>query len=89
MPILIGVSPRAWMMNGEATWNAPRAAAPLISVRRLNFGLKVEVMAFSGVALLLFLLGLDCRWLELQEIGLQDNWIVQGNARRLAAPGIV
>src|SRR5260221_532356 len=30
MPIRVAVSPRAWMMNGEATWNAPSAAAPLM-----------------------------------------------------------
>src|SRR5258708_27942616 len=34
MPILIGVSPRAWMMKGEATCSAPMAAPALISARR-------------------------------------------------------
>src|SRR5450631_3895639 len=48
MPIRTAASPRAWTMKGEATWKAPSAAAPLISVRRLNFGLKVcGVMIFS------------------------------------------
>src|ERR1700694_501620 len=44
MPIRIAVSPRAWMMKGDATWKAPSAAAPLIRVRRLNFGLKACVI---------------------------------------------
>src|SRR5258708_4250252 len=48
MPMRIAVSPRAWMMNGDATWKAPSAAAPFISVRRLNFALKAgDVMSFS------------------------------------------
>src|SRR5260221_2109446 len=34
MPILIGVSPRAWMMKGEATCSAPMAAPARISARR-------------------------------------------------------
>jgi hypothetical protein len=34
MPILIGTSPRAPMMNGEVTCNAPSAAPALISERR-------------------------------------------------------
>src|SRR5665213_2361719 len=55
-PIRIGVSPRAWMMKGEATWKAPSAAAPWIRVRRLNFGLKVcEVMNSPGESLIFFL----------------------------------
>src|SRR4051794_22226700 len=36
------------MMKGEATWKAPSAVAPLISVRRLNFAVKVgDVMSFA------------------------------------------
>ena len=29
MPIRIGVSPRAWMMKGEATWKAPERGGAL------------------------------------------------------------
>src|SRR5664279_4214095 len=47
MPIRIAVSPRAWMMKGDATWKALSAAAPLIRVRRLNFGLKGCVVMIS------------------------------------------
>src|SRR5580692_6528076 len=36
MPILIGVSARAAMTNGEATPKPPNAAAPLRSERRFN-----------------------------------------------------
>src|SRR5450830_130685 len=36
MPILIGVSPSALMMNGDVTCRAPIAPAALITVRRLN-----------------------------------------------------
>src|SRR5207302_6345849 len=50
MPIRIGVSPRAWMMKGEAAWKAPSAAAPLISVRRLRCGLKIDEVICSPLA---------------------------------------
>src|ERR1700730_4460012 len=47
MPIRFGVSPRAWMMNGEPTCSAPSAAAPFRRVRRSNFGMRiVGVMSF-------------------------------------------
>src|ERR1700674_4939016 len=47
MPIRIGVSPRAWMMNGEAICSAPSAVAPFRRVRRSNFGMRiVGVMSF-------------------------------------------
>src|SRR5262249_5605467 len=36
MPMRIGVSPRAAMMNGDATCRTPAAAAPLSTVRRSN-----------------------------------------------------
>src|ERR1700712_5170640 len=46
MPMRIAVSPRAWIMKGDATWRAPSAAAPFISVRRLNFEVKAgDVMS--------------------------------------------
>src|SRR5229473_5031856 len=62
MPIRTAASPRAWMMKGEATWKAPSAAAPLISVRRSNFGLKVcGVMIFPPAGLLTFLLAVIAR----------------------------
>src|ERR1700739_3821877 len=57
MPIRAGVSPRAWMMKGDATWKAPSAAAPLISVRRLNFGLKACEVMSSPWWIVDFLLG--------------------------------
>jgi hypothetical protein len=46
MPIRTAVSPRAWMTKGDATWMAPSAAAPFMSVRRLNFAVKAgDVMS--------------------------------------------
>src|SRR6267154_3138876 len=46
MPIRTAVSPRAWMTKGDATWKAPSAAAPFMSVRRLNFAVKAgDVMS--------------------------------------------
>src|SRR5258708_35889505 len=48
MPIRIGVSPRAWMMKGEATCSAPSAAAPFRRLRRSNVGLRIDgFMSFS------------------------------------------
>src|SRR5258708_33826556 len=46
MPIRTAVSPRAWMTKGDATWKTPSAAAPFMSVRRLNFAVKAgDVMS--------------------------------------------
>src|SRR6267378_519268 len=46
MPIRTAVSPRAWMTKGDVTWKAPSAAAPFMSVRRLNFAVKAgDVMS--------------------------------------------
>src|ERR1700704_813823 len=61
MPIRTAVSPRAWIMKGDATWNAPSAAAPFISVRRLNFEVKAGDVISSPPGIVSFLLGyLDC-----------------------------
>src|SRR4051795_3099484 len=47
MPMRIAASPRAWMMKGDATWKAPSAAAPFMSVRRLKVAVKSgNVMRF-------------------------------------------
>src|SRR5580704_13158914 len=46
MPILIGVSPRALMMNGDASCIAPRAVVALIRVRRLTAGSSRYTMGF-------------------------------------------
>src|SRR3954451_20345642 len=57
MPMRIAVSPRAWMMKGDATWKAPSAAAPLMSVRRLKVAVKVgNVMSFL-LRIFCFLIG--------------------------------
>src|SRR5260370_13949949 len=48
MPIRTAVSPRAWLTKGDATWKAPSAAAPFMSVRRLNFAVKAGDVMHSS-----------------------------------------
>src|ERR1700712_3858286 len=62
MPIRTAVSPRAWIMKGDATWKAPSAAAPFISVRRLNFELTGDVMRSSPLRLLVLFLAFQAPW---------------------------
>src|SRR5471030_2177158 len=45
-PIFTGVSPRALMMNGPASWRPPTAAVAARNLRRLVVGLTVSFICF-------------------------------------------